>query len=53
MQYKNANGKIFGIVHSESSTIAYCNGSFVAEAETERELENILETISLSNTTTT
>ena len=42
-QYTNKNGATFGISHTESSTMAYINGSYVAQAETERELEEILD----------
>ena len=41
-QYTNKNGEIFGISHTEGSTMAYINGSYVAQAETEKELEEIL-----------
>ena len=34
-QYTNKNGETFGTNHTESSTIAYINGSYVAQAETE------------------
>lgn len=33
-QYTNKNGETFGITHTESSTMAYINGSYVAQAET-------------------
>lgn len=52
-QYTNAKGETFGIVHSESSSIAYINGSYVAEAETEIELEEILDHFSHANQETT
>ncbi len=42
-QYTNKNGEIFGISHTEESTMAYINGSYVAQAETEKELEEILD----------
>ena len=42
-QYTNKNGEKFGIFHTESSTMAYINGSYVAQAETENELEEILD----------
>lgn len=42
-QYTNKNGETFGITHTESSTIAYINGSYVAQAETDRELEEVLD----------
>lgn len=42
-QYTNKNGEIFGIAHTEGSTMAYINGSYVAQAETEKELEEILD----------
>ena len=32
-QYTNKNGATFGINHTESSTMAYINGSYVAQAE--------------------
>lgn len=35
-QYTNKNGETFGITHTENSTIAYINGSYVAQAETEK-----------------
>ena len=38
-QYTNKNGVAFGINHTEGSTMAYINGSYVAQAETEKELE--------------
>lgn len=42
-QYTNKNGEIFGITHTEGSTMAYINGSYVAQAETEKELEEVLD----------
>lgn len=42
-QYTNKNGETFGITHSEGSTMAYINGSYVAQAETEKELEEVLD----------
>lgn len=42
-QYTNKNGETFGIIHTESSTMAYINGSYVAQAETDRELEEVLD----------
>lgn len=42
-QYTNKNGETFGISHTDSSTMAYVNGSYVAQAETEKELEEILD----------
>lgn len=42
-EYKNKNGETFGIVTAESGTMAYINGSYVAQAETEKELEEILD----------
>lgn len=42
-QYTNKNGEIFGISHTEGSTMAYINGSYVAQAETEKELEEVLD----------
>jgi len=42
-QYTNKNGETFGISHTEGSTMAYINGSYVAQAETEKELEEILD----------
>ena len=42
-QYTNKNGETFGITHTESSTMAYINGSYVAQAETDGELEEVLE----------
>lgn len=42
-QYTNKNGETFGITHIESSTMAYINGSYVAQAETEKELEDVLD----------
>ena len=42
-EYKNKNGETFGIVTAESGTTAYINGSYVAQAETEKELEEILD----------
>ena len=42
-QYTNKNGETFGITHTENSTMAYINGSYVAQAETEKELEEILD----------
>lgn len=42
-QYINKNGETFGITHTESSTMAYINGSYVAQAETDRELEEVLD----------
>lgn len=42
-QYTNKNGETFGISHTESSTMAYINGSYVAQAETEKELEEVLD----------
>ena len=35
-EYKNKNGETFGIVTAESGTMAYINGSYVAQAETEK-----------------
>ena len=32
-QYTNKNGETFGITHTESSTMAYINGSYVAQAD--------------------
>lgn len=52
-QYTNKNGETFGISHTESSTMAYINGSYVAQAETERELEEILDHFSHTDTNTT
>lgn len=52
-QYTNKNGATFGISHTESSTMAYINGSYVAQAETERELEEILDHFSHADTNTT
>lgn len=45
-QYTNKNGDTFGIVHTESSTLAYIGGSCVAKAETDKELEEILDNFS-------
>ena len=42
-QYTNKNGETFGITHTEGSTMAYINGSYVAQAETEKELEEVLD----------
>lgn len=42
-QYRNKNGVAFGISHTESTTMAYINGSYVAQAETDRELEEVLD----------
>lgn len=42
-QYTNKNGETFEITHTESSTMAYINGSYVAQAETDRELEEVLD----------
>lgn len=42
-QYTNKNGETFGIAHTEESTMAYINGSYVAQAETEKELEEVLD----------
>lgn len=42
-QYTNKNGETFGITHTESSTMAYINGSYVAQAETDGELEEVLD----------
>ena len=42
-QYTNKNGETVGITHTESSTMAYINGSYVAQAETDRELEEVLD----------
>lgn len=52
-QYTNKNGATFGISHTESSSMAYINGSYVAQAETERELEEILDHFSHADTNTT
>ena len=48
-QYTNKNGETFGITNAEGSTIAYINGSYVAQAETEKELEEILDHFSHSD----
>ena len=42
-QYTNKNGETFGISHTEGSTMSYINGSYVAQAETEKELEEVLD----------
>lgn len=42
-QYTNRNGETFGITHADGSTMAYINGSYVAQAETEKELEEALD----------
>lgn len=42
-QYTNRNGETFGITHADGSTMAYINGSYVAPAETEKELEEVLD----------
>lgn len=42
-QYTNKNGETFGITNAEGSTMAYINGSYVAQAETEKELEKVLD----------
>lgn len=42
-QYTNKNGETFGIAHTDGSTMAYINGSYVAQAETKKELEEILD----------
>ena len=42
-QYKNKNGETFVITHTESSTMAYINGSYVEQAETEKDLEEVLD----------
>lgn len=42
-QYTNKNGETFGITHAEGSTMAYIKGSYVAQAETEKELEEVLD----------
>ncbi len=42
-QYTNKNGETFGITNAEGSTMAYINGSYVAQAETEKELEDVLD----------
>lgn len=42
-QYTNKNGETFGITNAEGSTMAYINGSYVAQAETEKELEEVLD----------
>lgn len=52
-QYTNKNGETFGISHTDSSTMAYVNGSYVAQAETEKELEEILDHFSHADTNTT
>lgn len=43
LQYTNKNGATFRIAHTESSTMAYVNGNYIAQAETEKELEEILD----------
>ena len=52
-QYKNTKGETFGIIHTEDSTMAYINGCYVAQAETERELEEILDHLSHADTNVT
>ena len=42
-EYINANGENFRIVQAAESTMAYINGSYVAQAETDKELEAILD----------
>lgn len=42
-QYTNKNGETFGITNAEGSTMAYINGSYIAQAETEKELEEVLD----------
>ena len=42
-QYTNKNGETFGITHTESSTMDYINVLYVAQAETDRELEEVLD----------
>lgn len=51
--YQYTNGATFGINHTESSTMAYINGSYVAQAETEKELKEILDHFSHADTNTT
>lgn len=52
-QYKNKNGEMFGIINSESSAMAYLHGSYVAQAETKTELEEILDHFSHADQETT
>ena len=42
-QYTNKNGETFGITNAEGSTMAYINGSYVAQEKTEKELEDVLD----------
>lgn len=48
-QYTNKNGETFEITNTEGSTMTYINGSYVAQAETERELEEVLDHFSHSD----
>lgn len=48
-QYTNKNGLNFGINHTKSSTMAYVNGNYIAQAETDKELEKLLDHFSHSD----
>ena len=42
-EYRNKNGVTFGITQANGDTMAYINGSYVAKAESDSELEAILD----------
>lgn len=42
-QYTNENGITFGIIDTEYCTMAYINGKYVTQTESENELVEILK----------
>ena len=48
-EYRNKNGVTFGITQTDGGFAAHMKGSYVAQAETDRELEEVLDHFSHSD----
>lgn len=53
MQYTNKNGETFDISITHGDVMAYVNGNYIAKAESEEELKEILDHFSHANPDTT
>ena len=50
MQYTNKNGETFDISITHGDVMAYVNGNYIAKAESQTELEEILDHFSHADT---
>ena len=53
MEYRNKNGERFDISITHGDYMAHVNGNYVAKADTQDELEEILDHLSHANPDTT